>query len=151
MQQKEIKLLIVDDNTEYLDAMKLYLDRESGISVVGLLDNGSKVLPFLQNNTVDVVLLDLMMPGMDGMGVLRTLQNAQLHHRPNIIVSSIASSTYLIPQLFHLGATAFLAKPIPMSDVVAKIRAFAVTNNTPPDGRPTGDYENLPHETVGAD
>ena len=73
------------------------LEQESNIEVIASADNGEDALRIIKERQPDVVLLDIIMPKLDGIGVLEHLQNENLSKRPIIImVSATVSYTHLI-------------------------------------------------------
>jgi capsular exopolysaccharide synthesis family protein len=71
---RRLKVLVVDDHRLMLEAIRVQLEREDDISVVGCVDSGETVVALVGQTGPDVVLLDVRMPGMDGLTVLEQLQ-----------------------------------------------------------------------------
>ena len=80
-----IRAAIVDDNDELRNAMIQYLQTQKDISIVGEAANGQDALKMIQEKQPDVVLLDMIMPALDGFGVLNQLQRTALEKRPRVI------------------------------------------------------------------
>jgi DNA-binding response OmpR family regulator len=112
-------VLIVDDNLDILLLLRTNLVR-SGFSVVEAAD-GEKALRAIDEHRPDVVLLDLMMPVLDGWGVLEALQDRP--DAPPVIVVSAAASTANTERAYRLGARGYVTKPFSLDGVIDAIRA----------------------------
>ena len=88
MEEAAIRLLIVDDNPELCDILENYFNLTSEITVCGVARDGEEALFRIAQSQPDVVLLDLIMPKLDGITVLERLAQAELAHRPRFIVTS---------------------------------------------------------------
>lgn len=93
---EKIKVLIADDSTVVLEVLSSYLQDKEDIEVVGTAEDGLQVMDILRSKPVDVLLLDMVMPRLDGFGVLAQIQKENLPHRPHII-----AVTALMPGRLH--------------------------------------------------
>ena len=102
-------ILVVDDEIEYLNLLKSILEDE-GYKNVLTLDNPHKVIRTLQENKIDLVLLDVYMPGLNGLDVLENIsrQNPQI---PVIMVTAVDELEIALKAI-KLGAYEFIIKPI---------------------------------------
>ena len=82
----KINVAIADDNQRTVEMMTELLEQESDIEVIASADNGEDALRIIKERQPDVVLLDIIMPKLDGIGVLEHLQNENLSKRPIIIM-----------------------------------------------------------------
>jgi DNA-binding NarL/FixJ family response regulator len=117
---RRLKVLAVDDHRLMLDAIRAMLEREDDIDLVGEADAGNKVLPLVGQTGPDVVLLDVRMPGMDGLAVLE-----QLHERyPSVAVVMLSAidDTALVRAALERGAAAFVLKHVDPRDLAAAVR-----------------------------
>ncbi len=120
------KILVVDDDDSIRLMVERVLQRE-GFSVDGAR-NGFEAIEKISNADYDAILLDLMMPGIDGLGVLAFLQ----HHRPELHRSVIAMTANLPTALeaHQLGKVArVLSKPLDLGDLIAEIRAIGTVES----------------------
>ncbi|MEK7325001.1 MAG: response regulator, partial [Chloroflexota bacterium] len=101
-----LKVLVVDDSQEHVDLLKLILER-AGISVISA-NSGLEALRATFNHHPDAILLDIMMPGMDGFTTSQRLR--ELSDTPILIVSA-KSQTDDITRAFELGADDYVVKP----------------------------------------
>lgn len=104
-----IRLFIVDDDTIVRTSVKMLADWEKeGIEIVGSAVNGKQALEFLQKQPVDVVLTDIKMPIMDGLGLLEAL--ARFEAPPAAVVLSAFDEFALVRKAFTLGAVDYIQK-----------------------------------------
>lgn len=114
----EYKVLAADDETELLDALELYTEREN-IRLIKA-DNGITALELFRSEKPHLVLLDIMMPGLDGFAVLRRIR--QQSHVPAIMFTARGEDYDKILGL-NLGADDYITKPYNPMVVVARIKA----------------------------
>jgi two-component system, OmpR family, response regulator MtrA len=115
----QTRVLLVEDDVRIRQALEMALG-DAGCAVVGT-GSGEQALDLLRTTTVDVVLLDLMLPGVDGLDVCRTLR-AQ-GDLPIIIVSARAENDEIIAGL-EAGADDYVTKPVVAGVLAARIRAL---------------------------
>ncbi len=115
-----LKLLIADDHELMLEGIRMALADSPDIEIVGSTTSGSQVLPLVRQTSPDVVLLDLRMPGMDGLRCLEALRERY----PNVkaVVLSGSEEPDVIEAAFRRGAVGFIVKRIDPADLAAMIR-----------------------------
>lgn len=123
MSQDSIRLLIVDDHPLFRQGVRLFLRESPGIELAGEAGSGEEALLFLEKETVDVVLMDLQMPGMDGIEatnrVLSTWSEIKV-----LILTSFGSWQKAYTSL-KTGASGYVLKDAQPQELVAAIRAVA--------------------------
>lgn len=105
---EKIKVLLADDHQIMLDGLKAIFAKDKSIEVVGTANNGLEVLEFLKNEPVDVLLLDLQMPVMDGLET--TMHVNKSHPDVRVIMLTTNDEGSIITSLFKVGATGYLLK-----------------------------------------
>jgi DNA-binding NarL/FixJ family response regulator len=115
-----LKLLIADDHQLMLEGIRLALSDADDIEIVGETSSGAEVLPLVRQTSPDVVLLDLRMPGMDGLRCLESLR--QRHPELKTVVLSGSDDPDVIDAAFQRGAAAFILKRIDPLDLAPVIR-----------------------------
>ena len=113
-----MRILVIDDEPRILGFLARGLAAE-GYSV-DLADNGTDALRAARHNGYDLVLLDLLLPGVDGLSVLQALR----HMQPELPVVIVSARSDLPTKLrgFGLGATDYLSKPFSVDELLARIR-----------------------------
>ena len=112
-------ILVVDDDSASGDIVSRLLTREGYATRVA--SSGVECLRILRTERIDLVLLDVMMPGMDGLQVCAALHAE--HSRIPIILLTAKDDTTTRAEGMHLGVTEFLTKPINRADLLARVRA----------------------------
>jgi two-component system, OmpR family, copper resistance phosphate regulon response regulator CusR len=115
-----MRLLIIEDHPTLRQALSQFL-REAGY-LVDTADQGNEGLWAATENPYDVVLLDLMLPGMDGMSILRRLR--ALQNPVHILVISARDGLEDRLAALDAGADDYLVKPFPLAEVAARVRAL---------------------------
>ncbi len=116
-----IRILIAEDDRDIAQLIAHYVQKAGWLAHIA--SSGDEALAFARRETVDVVVLDLMLPGMSGLEVCRALRADRTTARlPIIMVTARAEETDRIFGL-DLGADDYLAKPFSPNELVARIRA----------------------------
>jgi DNA-binding response OmpR family regulator len=117
-------VLLIDDDRRLHELLLTYLE-QNGFSVTGAPD-GQRGLAALDGNTFDIVLLDVMMPGMDGLEVCRRIR--QKSRVPILMLTAKGDETDRVVGL-ELGADDYIAKPFGPRELVARLRAVLRRSN----------------------
>ena len=104
--QYELRTLLVDDEPLALEYLSALLDQHAGVEVIGTCRNGREALKRLRQGEVDLVFLDIQMPGMTGLEVVSQLQSDQMP----LLVFATAYDQYAL-EAFDLNAVDYLLKP----------------------------------------
>lgn len=120
---RAIRVLIVDDHEVVRQGLRFVLDQEEGVEVVGESGDGEGALRAVPHLRPDVMLLDLVMPGTDGLAVLERLRD--LDERPAVIVLSSFQEDDRVVAAVRLGALSYLSKTSAVDRVVEAVRAAA--------------------------
>jgi DNA-binding NarL/FixJ family response regulator len=115
-----MRVLIADDHRLIAEGIRRALDETDDFEVVGEANTGSQVMPLVRRTTPDLVLLDLRMPGMDGLACLEQIRE----HHPEIKVVILSASTdpNLIQTALKRGASAFVIKSVNPVDLPSALR-----------------------------
>lgn len=115
-----IRLILVDDHQIVLDGLKALLDDLDGFDCVATADNGQKALDLLKIFDVDVVLMDLDMPVMNGIEATRTIKKD--HSSTKVISLTQHNERGMVQQLIECGSDGYLLKNIARDDLANAIR-----------------------------
>lgn len=118
-----IRVLIADDQTLIRQGIRTLLEMDAGVSVVGEAADGDETVQQVQSIPVDVLLLDIRMPGKNGIEALRTLSAANALP-PTIILTTFDDSDVVLDGI-RAGARGFLLKDVSYPQLLAAIRAVA--------------------------
>ena len=116
-----IRVLIVDDHKVVRDGMRFLLDQEPDIEVVGQCDNGLDAVRAVAALLPAVVLLDLLMPGLDGLAALRRIKADSLATQV-VILTSYTGEEHMFDAI-KAGATSYLLKTAGAAEVIEAVRA----------------------------
>lgn len=120
---RQIRLFVADDHGLVLQAIRLALEPHSEIEIVGEAMSGSEVLPRVAETRPDVVLLDVRMPGMDGLQVLDRLQ--ERYPELKVVMLSGVEDADVAAEALRRGAIAFLGKDIDPAQIAPVLHQVA--------------------------
>lgn len=115
-----IKVLLVDDQELVRRGMQMMLGAQDGIEVVGSAADGAEALELLAGTDCDVVLMDVRMPGMNGVDA--TAEIRRRGERPKVLVLTTFDLDQYVFDALSAGASGFLVKDTPLDDLVSAIR-----------------------------
>lgn len=126
MLKEKIKVLIADDNKDFVNILKDYFVQQDDIAVVGKAFNGLETLELISSELPEIVLLDIIMPHLDGLGVLEKLaEDKDLTSRPKVIMLTAFGQEAMARKAMQLGADYFILKPFDLETLANRIRQLA--------------------------
>ena len=126
----ELNIAIADDNRQTLEMLGEILESEKDYHVVGKADNGNEAYNMIMRTKPDVVLLDIVMPGMDGISVMEKVKsNEEFKENTSFIMVTAASSENLTADAFKLGASYYIMKPFTRDSVLDKLKRLSGYKN----------------------
>ncbi|WP_250008684.1 response regulator transcription factor [Actinoplanes sp. M2I2] len=117
----EIRVLIVDDHPAVRRGLRTFLELAGDLEVAGEAADGPTAIELVERTAPDVVLLDMVLPGMDGVAVLRELARRALAARV-LVVTSFTDRARLLPAV-RAGARGYLSKDVDPQALVAAVRS----------------------------
>ena len=124
--RETIKVAIADDHRECVGIIQEYLAGQRDFELVGVGYNGEQILTIIEEKKPDVVILDIIMPHLDGIGVLESLQGLR-GKRPKIIMLTAFGQESITQRVVELGADYYILKPFNMDVLASRIRQLATT------------------------
>ena len=116
-----IRVLVADDHRTFAEALRTAIRTERDMSVVGVTHDGDATIDMVVRKRPDVVLMDVQMPGTDGIAATRRITETIDGSR--VIMLSAFEDEHTVARALDAGAIGFLSKGLPMKEVVAAIRA----------------------------
>lgn len=117
-----LNVLIVEDDPMVAEINKSYLEMTKGFCLAGIVPNGKEALAFLEGATVSLALLDVFMPHMDGLALLREMR--ERHPSVDVIMVTAARSSGDIEAALRLGVIDYIVKPFTLARFQAALMAY---------------------------
>jgi len=121
---KKIKIVVADDNRSLCQMLQNYLLNQEDLHVVGLAYNGLEAWDLIQSQEPDLIIVDLVMPSLDGLGVLERINSRTTALRPKIIMLTAFGQESLTHQAMLLGVDYFILKPFDLEILSKRIRSL---------------------------
>lgn len=116
-------VLLVDDNVRIINSLKEIILGDSELEVIGSAEDGEEGLRMIAEKKPDVVLLDLIMPKLDGLGLMEKLKkDTTIAKKPSVIVVSAIRQDKVMESAFELGAEYYILKPFDSETILSRIR-----------------------------
>lgn len=119
-----VRVLLVDDDPLVIAGLRMLLAGDPGIDVVGEAGDGGELTASVVRERPDVVLLDVRMPGMDGVTALRELRGS-VREQPAVVMLTTFGAEPIVLDALRAGASGFLLKHTPPDQIIAAIHAAA--------------------------
>lgn len=118
-----LNVAIADDNDRILELLGEIVSSDKNLTLVGSANNGEEIYQIIKNTQPDVVLLDLIMPKMDGLSVMdRVNEDKNLKKSPNFIVITAVGQERITEDAFKKGASYYIMKPFHNDTVLNRIK-----------------------------
>lgn len=127
-----IEVLLADDNREFTNLLSEFIDDQDDMHVTGVAYNGNDVLRLIEQGSrvPDVLILDIIMPHLDGLGVLEKLREMDLQPQPKIIMLTAFGQENITQKAVQLGASYYILKPFDMEILTNRIRQLVNTGQS---------------------
>lgn len=126
---EKIKIVLADDNKDFCQVLKEYLSNEEDIEILGIAKDGIEALDLVKRTQPDLLVLDVIMPHLDGLGVIEKLNAMDIPKMPKIIVLSAVGQDKITQSAINLGADYYIVKPFDFVIFINRIREL-VSNKT---------------------
>lgn len=124
----KIKVLIADDNFDFASTIASYIEMQDDMEMLSIAIDGQEAFEKIKELKPDVVLLDMIMPHVDGIGVLEKLNAIGI--MPICIMISAVGQDAITAKAIELGAKYYMVKPFDMELAMKRVRELAIKNGT---------------------
>ena len=131
---EKISVIIVDDNEKVIENIDSALSKDTAIQIIGKAKNGQEAYELIRKSTPDVVILDLIMPKMDGLSLMNKVnEDAAMIKMPFFIITSAISNENVIQDAFGYGAGYYLLKPFETNMIADRVKGVKSYNKRIPE------------------
>ena len=128
---ESLKVVIADDNKKMVDVIKEVINDEPELEVVGVATNGEETIDVIKKTSPDVVLLDIIMPQLDGISVMQKVREDGECSKPAFIVISAVGMEDVTEDAFSKGAAYYIMKPFDNDMLINRIKYVGKVHRTP--------------------
>ena len=122
LQETKIKIVLADDNKDFSQILREFLNKQEDMEVVGCAANGVEACELVKSCEPDVLILDVIMPYLDGIGVLENIQLMNNINKPLVVMLSAVGQDKITERALGLGAAYYIVKPFDMDTLTMRIR-----------------------------
>lgn len=120
--KEKTTVLIADDNQEFSRTLANYIQEQDDMEVIGIAKDGEEAIEMITNVMPDVALLDVIMPHLDGIGVLEKMSVIKCDKKPICIMLSAVGQDKITQKAVALGAEYYIVKPFDIELLIKRIR-----------------------------
>ena len=120
--KEKITVLIADDNQDFSQTLAKYLEKQEDMEVIGIAKDGLEAVDMISNTIPDIALIDIIMPHLDGIGVLEKLGKLNTSKKPTCIMLSAVGQDKNTQRAISLGAEYYVVKPFDIEILINRIR-----------------------------
>lgn len=120
--KEKIRVLIADDNQEFSHTLSSYINSQEDMEIVGMARDGNEAIDLVTKTNPDVVLLDVIMPHLDGLVVLEKINGISNIEKPTCIMLSAVGQDKITQKAITLGAEYYVVKPFDIEVLIKRIR-----------------------------
>ena len=120
--KEKISVLIADDNQDFAYTLSNYINDQEDMEVIGIAKDGNEAVNLISTIKPEIVLLDVIMPHLDGLGVLEKLNKNANPNQPTIIMLSAVGQDKITQRAISLGAEYYVVKPFDIELLIKRIR-----------------------------
>jgi len=118
-----IRILLADDNVEFCEILREAIDAQEDMECIACVHDGEAALAAIREHSPDLIILDHVMPNLDGLGVLEAIRGAE--HRPKVLMLTAFGHENLIQRASNLGADYYIMKPFDIPTLIVRVRQIA--------------------------
>lgn len=122
---KKTKVVIADDNREFSDILSRFISSHEEFAIVGFAKDGIEALKVVEKERPDILILDIIMPHLDGLEVLERLSNYEERESLKVIVLSAVGQDKITQRAIELGAEYYVVKPFDFNVFIKRLKQVA--------------------------
>lgn len=150
--KEKLSILVADDNQEFSHTLSSYINGQEDMEVIAVAKDGNEAVEMISNTVPDVVLLDVIMPHLDGIGVLEQINLSNIMKKPVCIMLSAVGQDKITQRAISLGAEYYVVKPFDIELLIKRIRELktyrpAQTSNSFIAREPKMKYVEIPNNS----
>ena len=120
--KEKTRVLIADDNQDFSRTLSSYINNQDDMEVISIAKDGNEAVEMIAKNNPDIVLLDVIMPHLDGLGVLEKVNEMELSKKPVCIMLSAVGQDKITQKAISLGAEYYVVKPFDIELLIKRIK-----------------------------
>ena len=120
--KEKVSILVADDNADFSHTLSTYINTQEDMEVIAIAKDGNEAVDMIATTSPDIVLLDVIMPHLDGLGVLEKLNVMKLEKKPICIMLSAVGQDKITQRAISLGAEYYIVKPFDIELLIKRIR-----------------------------
>lgn len=120
--KEKITVLVADDNSDFATTLAGHVEQQEDMEVIGMAKDGNEAVEMIINTQPDIVLLDVIMPHIDGLGVLEKLEVKNTNKKPLFIMLSAVGQDKVTQRAIELGAQYYIVKPFDIEVLIKRIK-----------------------------
>lgn len=120
--KEKTRVLIADDNQDFSRTLSSYINNQDDMEVISTAKDGNEAVEMIAKNNPDIVLLDVIMPHLDGLGVLEKVNEMELSKKPVCIMLSAVGQDKITQKAISLGAEYYVVKPFDIELLIKRIK-----------------------------
>ena len=121
-----IRVVLADDNRDFIEILREYINSQDDMILTGVAYNGNDALGMIKKEEPDIVVLDIIMPHLDGLGVMEKIDNVT--KRPRVIILTSFGQENMTQRAVQLGADYYILKPFDLDTLGKRIRQLVGTS-----------------------
>lgn len=120
--KEKISILIADDNSDFANNLASYIEKEDDMEVLGIARDGNEAIEMVTATQPDILLLDVIMPHLDGLGVLEKIYESNMDKKPLCIMLSAVGQDKITQRAIELGAQYYVVKPFDINLLLKRVK-----------------------------
>ena len=118
----KLSILVADDNVDFAKNLSNYIEKEEEMEVIGIAKDGIEAVDMIKNTKPDIAIIDVIMPQLDGLGVLERINDLNMDKKPFCIVLSAVGQDKVTARAMELGAEYYVVKPFDINVLMKRIK-----------------------------